>query len=137
MQGRIKTMKIYDSNNILLAQKIIPFSTDSSKKFFTDNHLDFQVASFKLDKDTEIDRHIHNKQNRAIETTSEALILLSGKLEVMIYDNNLKFVDRLEVQPEEIVVLFSGGHSLKVMEESRFIEIKQGPFDEKNDKKRF
>ena len=48
MQGRIKTMKIYDSNNLLLAQKVIPFSTDSKKQFFTDDHSDFQVASFKL-----------------------------------------------------------------------------------------
>jgi len=137
MQGRIKTMKIYDSNNLLLAQKVIPFTTNSQKQFFTDDHLDFQVASFYLEKDSEIERHIHNKQNRTIETTSEALILLSGKMEVAIYDNNLKFIDKLLILPGEIIVLFSGGHSLKVIEEAKFIEIKQGPFDENNDKKRF
>lgn len=137
MQGRIKTMKIYDSNNLLLAQKVIPFTTNSQKQFFTDDHLDFQVASFYLEKDSEIERHIHNKQNRTIETTSEALILLSGKMEVAIYDNNLKFIDKLLILPLEIIVLFSGGHSLKIIEEAKFIEIKQGPFDENNDKKRF
>ncbi len=137
MQGRIKTMKIYDSNNLLLAQKVKPFSTDSQKQFFTDDHLDFQVASFFLEKDSEIERHIHNKQNRIIETTSEALILISGKIEVAIYDNDLKFIDKFIVMPGEIIVLFSGGHSLKVIEEAKFIEIKQGPFDENNDKKRF
>ncbi len=137
MQGRIKTMKIYDSNNLLLAQKVIPFTTNSQKQFFTDDHLDFQVASFYLEKDSEIERHIHNKQNRTIETTSEALILLSGKMEVAIYDNNLKFIDKLLILPVEIIVLFSGGHSLKIIEEAKFIEIKQGPFDENNDKKRF
>ena len=130
-------MKIYDSNNLLLAQKLRPFSTDSQKQFFTDDHLDFQVASFFLEKDSEIERHIHNKQNRIIETTSEALILISGKIEVAIYDNDLKFIDKLIVMPGEIIVLFSGGHSLKVIEEAKFIEIKQGPFDENNDKKRF
>ena len=137
MQGRIKTMKIYDSNNLLLAQKVIPFTTNSQKQFFTDDHLDFQVASFYLEKDSEIERHIHNKQNRTIETTSEALILLSGKMEVAIYDYNLKFIDKLLILPVEIIVLFSGGHSLKIIEEAKFIEIKQGPFDENNDKKRF
>jgi len=137
MQGRIKTMKLYDSNNLLLAQKVKPFSTDSQKQFFTDDHLDFQVASFFLEKDSEIERHIHNKQNRIIETTSEALILISGKIEVAIYDNDLKFIDKFIVMPGEIIVMFSGGLSLKVIEEAKFIEIKQGPFDENNDKKRF
>ena len=137
MQGRIKTMKIYDSNNLLLAQKIIPFSTDSQKQFFTEDYLDFQVASFSLEKDSVIERHIHNKQNRIIETTSEVLILLSGRIEVEIYDNNLKFIDKFLIMPCEIIVLFSGGHSLKIIEEAKFIEIKQGPFDENNDKKRF
>ena len=46
MQGRIKTMKIYDSNNLLLAQKVIPFSTDSKKQFFTDDHSDFKLHLF-------------------------------------------------------------------------------------------
>ena len=50
-----------------------------------------------LEKDSEIERHIHNKQNRIIETTCEALILLSGKIEVEIYDNDLKFIDKFIV----------------------------------------
>lgn len=137
MQSTIKTMKIYDSNNLLLAQKVIPFSSDSQKQFFTDDQLDFQVASFSLEKDSEIERHIHNKQNRIIQTTSEALILLSGKIEIEIFDNNLKFIDKFLVLPGEIIVLFAGGHSLKVIDEAKFIEIKQGPFDANNDKKRF
>jgi hypothetical protein len=31
----------------------------------------------------------------------------------------------------------SGGHGLKLLEESKFIEVKQGPYDEKTDKVRF
>lgn len=130
-------MQIHDSNGNLLAQKIEPFSTSENKQFFTEDELDFQVASFVMKKNENIERHIHNKQNRIIKTTSEAIILIEGKLEIELFDSNLQFVQSLEIVRGEIIVMFHGGHFIKIIEDSKFIEIKQGPYNEQNDKLRF
>ena len=50
-------MQIFDTNGNLLAQKIVPFSTSESKQFFTEDELDFQVASFVMKKNENIERH--------------------------------------------------------------------------------
>lgn len=130
-------MQIFDTNGNLLAQKIVPFSTSESKQFFTEDELDFQVASFVMKKNENIERHIHNKQDRIINTTSEAIILIEGKLEIELFDSNLQFVQSVEIVSGEIIVLFHGGHFMKIVKDSKFIEIKQGPYIEQSDKFRF
>jgi hypothetical protein len=130
-------VKILDSNKNLLAQIIKPFDGNSPKNFFTENDLDFQAASFQLEKDEKIERHIHNNQERIIQTTSEALIVTEGLISVEIYDMDLNFIQNVNVTSGEVILLFAGGHSLSMLEHSKFVEIKQGPYNEKNDKKRF
>ena len=63
-----------------------------------------------MKKNENIERHIHNKQDRIINTTSEAIILIEGKLEIELFDSNLQFVQSVEIVSGEIIVLFHGGH---------------------------
>ena len=37
----------------------------------------------------------------------------------------------------ESIILVSGGHGIEIIEDSKFIEIKQGPYKEEADKIRF
>jgi hypothetical protein len=130
-------VKILDENKKLLAQVIRPFSDNSKKNFFTDDDLDFQAASFQLEKNEKIDRHIHNTQKRIIQTTSEAIMVIEGVINVEIYNDELNFVHQVNINAGELILLFAGGHSITIIEKSKFIEIKQGPYDEKSDKQRF
>ena len=41
------------------------------------------------------------------------------------------------VEKHETILMFGGGHGIEVSEDTKFIEIKQGPFDEKLDKEHF
>mgnify|MGYP005698998881 FL=1 len=36
-----------------------------------------------------------------------------------------------------MVALFNGGHEIHIDEQTQFIEVKQGPYDEEKDKTRF
>ena len=105
--------------------------------FYTENNLDMQVASFNLKKGENIDRHYHYKQNRNIQTTSEVIYVQEGNLEIEIYDNEKNFVDKLSASEGMIIIIFDGGHAINIIEDSKFIEIKQGPYDPENDKERF
>lgn len=130
-------MQILDSDNNLLAM-LINLDNDSQRsEFFTDNTLDFQAALFNLKKGEEIKRHIHNKNIRQISTTTEAIYVINGKIQVGVYDNEKNFVDEVEVNTNELILLFNGGHSMNVLKDTKFFEIKQGPYVEEDDKERF
>ena len=73
-------MKIYDKNDELLALLLDFNKIEDSKYFATENSQELQVASFKLNKDEEILRHIHPPQDRNIKTTSEVIIVLEGEI---------------------------------------------------------
>ena len=130
-------MQILDSDNNLLAM-LINLDNDSQRsKFFTDNTLDFQAALFNLKEGEEIKRHIHNKNIRQISTTTEAIYVINGKIQVGVYDNKKNFVNEVEVNTNELILLFYGGHSMNVIKDTKFFEIKQGPYVEEDDKERF
>ena len=130
-------MKIYDKNGVILAFIVNANKNEQAKNFYTENNLDMQVASFNLKKGENIDRHYHYKQNRNIQTTSEVIYVQEGNLEIEIYDNEKNFVDKLSVSEGMIIIIFDGGHAINIIEDSKFIEIKQGPYDPENDKERF
>jgi len=131
-------IKIQDDDNCLLAiilkkDKIF----DKEKHFFTDVYAEMQIASFDLSKNTVIQNHIHLDQNRNIRTTSEVIIVFDGLIEVSIYDKNLNLITIETISAGEVVVLFEGGHGINVLEDTKFIEVKQGPYLMDKDKKRF
>lgn len=130
-------MKIYDKNNNLLAMVVKYGTSKKEKDFHTEHSSDFQIASFNLEKDTLIQRHYHEKQKRQIFSTSEVIIIQSGKMLINIYDFNLDKVEEILLEEGDIVALFHGGHEIKIQEHTKFIEVKQGPYFEEKDKKRF
>ena len=130
-------MQVLDSDNNLLAMLINLDNNNERTEFFTNETLDFQAALFNLKKGEEIKRHIHNKNIRQISTTTEAIYVINGKIQVGVYDNEKNFVDEVEVNTNELILLFNGGHSMNVLKDTKFFEIKQGPYVEEDDKERF
>jgi len=130
-------MEIFDSSNNLLAKLIDVDNSNERSTFFTDDSKDFQAAVFNLKGGEKIQRHIHNKNVRKVETTSEAIYIVNGKIEVEIYDNSKNFIKKIDVNRGQLILLIQGGHAMNVLEDSKFFEIKQGPYIEKNDKERF
>ncbi len=130
-------MEIRDKNNKLLAMIFTPGDFKDEKHFLTEDNNEFQIAQFNLDQGTEIERHIHGKQERKIENTSEVIIVNEGSLELEIYDENLKLVTTEIVNQGQVIALFNGGHGFKSLSNSKFLEVKQGPYIEEQDKERF
>ena len=129
-------MKIYDSSENLLAIVVKKGSSKEEKDFHTDNSSEFQLGTFNLEKDTVIERHYHQKQERRIHSTNEVLVLQKGKMTITIYDLDLNKIQDVTLESGDMVALFDGGHEIKVDENSNFIEVKQGPYIEGQDKTR-
>ena len=130
-------MKILDQEENLLAYIIRFEDIKEGKNFITSNDAEFQLASFNLSYDTVIERHYHPKQERKIKYTNEVLIVLDGELEVDIYDNEKNHIQTVNLKSLDTIALIDGGHGISFNSQTKFIEVKQGPYNEKTDKKRF
>jgi len=130
-------MIIKDNQDELLAIIMKPSEIKEQKFFATDNETELQLASFQLDSGEEIIRHYHPKQERSISLTSEIIVVTEGRIEVEVYDTNLELNSTHEIKNNEIIALFNGGHRIKMLESSKFIEVKQGPYNPETDKKHF
>jgi cupin fold WbuC family metalloprotein len=130
-------MKIEDSKGNLIAQVINVDEADGYKQFYTKNTEDIQFGIFNLPNSEKIQKHYHPEQARRIKTTSEVLILLSGRMRVSLYDESQKHLRDITLNEGSVLITVSGGHGIEVLEDSKFIEIKQGPYDESSDKVRF
>ena len=119
--------------------KIIRSSYINKKgiNFFTDNKLSQQVAYMHHPKNHIIQPHLHKNKKKIINDTTEVLIILEGIIRVDFYNFKKKFLLSKLLQKKDIIILLSGGHGFKIIKKAKFIEVKQGPYIEKNDKVRF
>ena len=129
--------KILDNNNNLLAIVHRSSEFDFGKKFYTNKNDEIQFGSFQLEKDDEIEKHFHHPQRRSIQFTYEGLVVIDGKLQVNIYDLELKKINEVILNSGDAILLISGGHGIKTLQKTKFLEFKQGPYDETIDKEHF
>jgi len=130
-------MYIKDNDGNTLCLIIKKHEMNEGKEFYTDDTEEFQFASFRLEKDEVIDRHYHYQNTREVKFTSEAIIVYEGKIKLDVYDLDKEFIQSEILVSGDVAILSSGGHALKLLEKSHFIEVKQGPYNEKTDKERF
>lgn len=131
-------MIIYDSQDQTIA--IVNYFKDITleKKFLSENNLEMQFATFSMEKNSAIKRHKHNKQERKIFNTSEGIVVLEGKIEILLYDSNTEaLINQITLNNGDSILMYQGGHEIKILEDTKFIEFKQGPYIENLDKKLF
>ena len=109
----------------------------SGIKFFTPNKFSQQLAYMKRPTGYIIQPHIHKKIKKEIKLTQEVLFIRSGKVKVEFFDHKKKFIKSKILKEGDIILLSKGGHGFKILKECEIIEVKQGPYDETNDKTRF
>jgi hypothetical protein len=84
-----------------------------------------------------IERHVHRPLKRNLVGTSEVLILKRGRCEIDIYSNEGKLVATRELRKGDVMLMVGGGHGFRMLEETVFLEIKQGPYLGIEEKERF
>ena len=127
---------------ILLNDKIIAIIirgsfTKDGIEFFTPNEFSQQLGYMKREKDYHIKPHIHKSVSRDVMLTQEVLFVKSGKVRVDFYSDNQEYFESRVLNNGDIILLANSGHGFVTLEESEIIEVKQGPYFEKEDKVRF
>ena len=105
--------------------------------FITPNDFSQQVAYMHHPTGKVIDAHVHNLVYRNVVLTQEVLFIKKGVLRVDFYDEYEDYLESRDLHSGDIILLVSGGHGFRVLEEVEMIEVKQGPYSGEQDKKRF
>lgn len=106
--------------------------------FLTDSSNEFQVGFSSYKKKHVIKSHIHQKTEKIIKRTQEAIFIKKGSVMVEVLDDKGKKVSDVIMKKGDIIIFISGGHGFKILDDSEIFEIKQGPYmGHEQDKKVF
>ena len=105
--------------------------------FMTPPEFKQQVGFIVYPAGGEIQRHDHRPLERHLLGTSEVLVVQRGRCEIDIYNDNRELVATRELRLGDIMLMVGGGHGFRMLEETVFLEIKQGPYTGEDEKQRF
>jgi|TARA_R100001460_G_scaffold11121_1_gene26108 hypothetical protein len=91
---------------------------------------EFLQAGVKITKAEDFFKaHKHLPCNKVATTTQEAWVILDGKVEGTFYDLDDSLLCSLEISDGDCVVIYRGGHSLKILDDDTILyEFKNGPY---------
>jgi len=103
--------------------------------FITEDNYGLQVGVHIQKKGFEVEPHMHAlfEEIKNLEV-QEMFYVEKGKIRIGVYDEHDKKVTDIEGNPGDVVILICG-HSLLCLEDSKLIEIKQGPYRGKSEKR--
>jgi len=106
-------------------------------EWFGSEYESLQASRMNYPKGKIFRTHQHILNPRTIKRTQEAFVVISGAIRVDVYDTFGKFLDFLIAEPGEAVLLYRGGHGIKVLADCVAYEIKAGQFSVVSEDKEF
>ncbi|MNJ97627.1 hypothetical protein D3C87_153800 [compost metagenome] len=103
-------------------------------QFFTPPNYSQQLGYMNRSKGYVIPPHKHRKVERTVLQTQEVLFIKSGKVKIDFYSPAKMYFKSTILEKGDVILLADGGHGFEMMEDTEMIEVKQGPYSEKDDK---
>jgi hypothetical protein len=123
--------------NQVLCLLIRADNTPVQTTFLTPPEYKQQVGFVVYPASGEIARHTHRPLDRHLVGTSEVLILKQGRCLIDIYNDEHQLVATRELLQGDLMLMVGGGHGFRMIEDTVFLEIKQGPYTGIEEKERF
>lgn len=133
-------MKIIEK--IVFRGKVLAYIISRKRKpenttFVTPPTSNLQVGFVVYQKNKSIPPHIHKRVIRHLHHTEEVLVVEKGNCIIDIYNDKKKQIASYSLHQGDIVILVGGGHGFRMLEDTRLLEIKQGPYTGLVEKERF
>jgi len=109
----------------------------SRTTFVTPPQFKQQVGFVVYPAGGEIQRHVHRPLSRHLIGTSEVLVVRRGRCEIDIYNDDRELVATRELREGDVMLMVGGGHGFHMLEDTVFLEVKQGPYTGQDEKERF
>jgi hypothetical protein len=96
--------------------------------FTTPDECIFQIGLVR-DADGKVYQpHIHTPLERNITGTCEFLFIVSGRMDIIVLDEQAKAVGTVVLTAQQALLQVRGGHAISTEPGTAFFEIKQGPY---------
>jgi hypothetical protein len=118
-------------NGVLIGQ-VYDLNLVNGVGFPTLNDNSFQFGYGVIDKDKELELHIHKRVKRIVKTTSEFLYVINGLMIVDIYSEDEIFIETVSLRDNQALLQHFGGHKIILKKGTKYFEIKQGPYYGRN-----
>jgi hypothetical protein len=105
--------------------------------FLTPPEFKQQVGFVVYPADGQIARHVHRPLERHLTGTSEVLLLKKGRCLIDIYNDDQELMATHELNVGDVMLMVGGGHGFRMLEDTVFLEIKQGPYTGLEEKEKF
>ncbi len=109
----------------------------SETTFLTPPEFKQQVGYVVYPSGGEITSHAHRAIQRHLTGTSEVLIVRKGRCLMDIYNDDKTLVATRELSAGDLMLMVGGGHGFRMLEDTVFLEVKQGPYTGIDEKERF
>lgn len=103
-------------------------------EFFTPPSYSQQLAYMNRPKGYVIKPHTHNVIERQVMRTQEVLFIKSGRVKIDFFSPSKVYFKSTILESGDVILLADGGHGFEMIEDAEMIEVKQGPYLDKNDK---
>lgn len=96
--------------------------------FITSQYNPLQLGILKHQQGVRIKAHIHKNIPQTISEVQEVLHIEYGKVEAEFYEGTGEKIGSTILKSGDTILLLSGGHGFNILEDSKILEIKQGPY---------
>ena len=108
---------------------VIPHTFDRpGYNFVTPPELPLQLGLNAYAAGRVVPPHRHKRWQRSIEDTLELVLVRSGRVRMIVFDEEGERADSVELGAGDIILFVDGGHSWEFLEDSQIMEVKQGPY---------
>lgn len=97
-------------------------------RFLTPPDYPFQVGLLRHPSEHHIAAHSHTKLRIETEIFQEFLYVQEGRVRIELYGLGGNFLQAVELTRDDAILFVDGGHALTMLEPTRILEVKQGPY---------
>jgi len=96
--------------------------------FISEEDFSLQLGVNVYSKGDIIKAHMHKKRNITINIIQEVVHIEKGRVRVDLYDLNAEKIRTVELSVGDTILFVIGGHGFEILEDTKIIEVKQGPY---------
>ncbi len=120
--------KVTSEDGSLIAIIMHAEETKEGTNFLSEKSFPLQLAVSSYNRGTMLKPHIHLKKEVLIREIQEIVHVESGCAKVDLYDSQGKWFKCVELSCGSTIFFVAGGHGFSMLEDTKLIEVKQGPY---------
>jgi hypothetical protein len=126
----VQGVEFFRTERDLLAILVRANATSEQKyNFLTPPVEPFQLGVNFYERGETIKNHAHLPREIRVDRVQELILISSGRARLFLYDDDRNEVASTELSTGDAVLLLRGGHGFELLEATKIVEIKQGPYD--------